>query len=396
MKIAMPYQDGVLLEHFGRAKEFIIYNVSDLDPVTSEVIAPEDLSHAAVARALKEHGVDVVLCGSIGEHARQAVEGEHMLVFSGITGAADDVLERFLQGNLEAADGDFAAGGGCGGCGGGCASGGCAGCSGCGGGAEREPYVETRTFTDIVTLTSENFQTEVLDDPGLILIDFWAEWCQPCRMLAPAFEELNREEPQVKFCRVNVDEQGELAQMFGIESIPTLAVVQDRHTLTGSVGLRSKEEIKAIEEEYAKTETPVVSNNSAHRWTPDVPMVVPEINPEHFDVIQYQKKRLGTTKGFIAVKPNCSIQSYAPVLTAWKEFEPYEVVATTLLLGFAHPQRRTSLCCWIIMLSPTRCDNFTFACAPRVSPASTINERNLLFIVVMICCFGSAKIQTFQ
>ena len=88
MKIAMPYQDGVLLEHFGRAKEFIIYIVSELDPVTSEVIAPEDLSHAAVARVLKEHGVDVVLCGSIGEHARQAVEGEHMLVFSGITGAA--------------------------------------------------------------------------------------------------------------------------------------------------------------------------------------------------------------------------------------------------------------------------------------------------------------------
>ena len=91
----------------------------------------------------------------------------------------------------------------------------------------------------------------------------------------------------------------------------------------------TKDEIKKIEEDYAKTETPVVSNNSAHRWTPDVPMVVPEINPEHFDVIESQKKRLGTTRGFIAVKPNCSIQSYAPVLTAWKEFEPYEVVATT-------------------------------------------------------------------
>ena len=91
----------------------------------------------------------------------------------------------------------------------------------------------------------------------------------------------------------------------------------------------SKDEIKAFEEAYAKTETPVVSNNSAHRWTPDVPMVVPEINPEHFDVIEFQKKRLGTKRGFIAVKPNCSIQSYAPVLTAWKEFEPYEVVATT-------------------------------------------------------------------
>ena len=91
----------------------------------------------------------------------------------------------------------------------------------------------------------------------------------------------------------------------------------------------SKEEIKAIEDAYAKTETPVVSNNSAHRWTKDVPMVVPEINPEHFEVIEAQKKRLGTTKGFVAVKPNCSIQSYAPVLTAWKEFEPVEVVATT-------------------------------------------------------------------
>ena len=91
----------------------------------------------------------------------------------------------------------------------------------------------------------------------------------------------------------------------------------------------SKDEIKAIEEAYAKTETPVVSNNSAHRWTPDVPMVVPEINPEHFEVIEHQKKRLGTTRGFIAVKPNCSIQSYVPMLNAWKEFEPYEVVVTT-------------------------------------------------------------------
>ena len=91
----------------------------------------------------------------------------------------------------------------------------------------------------------------------------------------------------------------------------------------------SKDEIKAIEEAYAKTETPVVSNNSAHRWTPDVPMIIPEINDDHVEVIASQKKRLGTTRGFIAVKPNCSIQSYTPVLTAWKEFEPYEVIATT-------------------------------------------------------------------
>ncbi len=91
----------------------------------------------------------------------------------------------------------------------------------------------------------------------------------------------------------------------------------------------SKDEIQKIEEAYAKTETPVVSNNSAHRWTPDVPMVVPEINPQHMEIIPYQRKRLGTERGFVAVKPNCSIQSYAPVLTAWMDFEPYEAVVST-------------------------------------------------------------------
>ena len=91
----------------------------------------------------------------------------------------------------------------------------------------------------------------------------------------------------------------------------------------------TKDEIRAIEEAYAKTETPVVSNNSAHRWTPDVPMMIPEINADHAKIIEQQKGRLGTKRGFIAVKPNCSIQSYTPALAAWREFEPYEVVATT-------------------------------------------------------------------
>ena len=76
----------------------------------------------------------------------------------------------------------------------------------------------------------------------------------------------------------------------------------------------SKDEIKAIEEAYAKTETPVVSNNSAHRMTPDVPMVVPEINADHLEIIPAQRKRLGTKRGFIAVKSNCSLQSYVPAL----------------------------------------------------------------------------------
>lgn len=90
-----------------------------------------------------------------------------------------------------------------------------------------------------------------------------------------------------------------------------------------------KEDIRALEEAYARAEIPVVSNNSAHRWTPDVPMVIPEINADHLAVIAAQRKRLGTTRGFIAVKPNCSIQSYVPALSALLEYEPTEVVATT-------------------------------------------------------------------
>lgn len=91
----------------------------------------------------------------------------------------------------------------------------------------------------------------------------------------------------------------------------------------------SKDEVKALEEAYAKTGTPVVSNNSAHRRTPDVPMVIPEINPDHLQVIEAQKKRLGTSTGFIAVKPNCSIQSYVPALHALLDYKPNKVVVTT-------------------------------------------------------------------
>ena len=80
-----------------------------------------------------------------------------------------------------------------------------------------------------------------------------------------------------------------------------------------------KEEVVALEEAYAKRECPVVSNNSANRWTPDVPMVIPEINSEHIKVIEAQRKRLGTQRGFIATKSNCSIQSYVPALEPLRE-----------------------------------------------------------------------------
>ncbi|MDS0524636.1 aspartate-semialdehyde dehydrogenase [Clostridium sp. SHJSY1] len=90
-----------------------------------------------------------------------------------------------------------------------------------------------------------------------------------------------------------------------------------------------KEKTKLLEEEYAKHETPVVSNNSANRMVDDVPVIIPEINGQHAEIIEVQKKRLGTKRGFIAVKPNCSIQSYVPPISALMKFEPIEILACT-------------------------------------------------------------------
>ena len=90
-----------------------------------------------------------------------------------------------------------------------------------------------------------------------------------------------------------------------------------------------KDEIKALEEAYAKAECPVVSNNSAHRHTPDVPMIIPEINPEHLDIIPAQRERLGTKRGFIAVKSNCSLQSYLPAMAVVNEKYPIDHALVT-------------------------------------------------------------------
>ena len=91
----------------------------------------------------------------------------------------------------------------------------------------------------------------------------------------------------------------------------------------------SKEEIRALEEAYAKAECPVISNNSAHRFTPDVPMIIPEINAGHMEIIPAQRKRLGTKKGFIAVKSNCSLQSYVPALYPLNKFGVKKVLVCT-------------------------------------------------------------------
>ncbi len=114
-----------------------------------------------------------------------------------------------------------------------------------------------------------------------------------------------------------------------VRSVDDISWFKNNVAMVFSAVDMQKDELIKLEEDYAKAEIPVVSNNSAHRWTKDVPMLIPEINPEHMQLIEVQRKRLGTKKGFIAVKPNCSIQAYVPALAAWKEFEPYELVVST-------------------------------------------------------------------
>lgn len=114
-----------------------------------------------------------------------------------------------------------------------------------------------------------------------------------------------------------------------------LDVLSDMNAIADSVDFvfcaldMGKDELKALEESYAKLECPIISNNSAHRWTDDVPMVIPEINSEHLHIIESQRKRLGTTRGFIAVKSNCSLQSYIPALHPLQKYGLEKVLVCT-------------------------------------------------------------------
>lgn len=98
----------------------------------------------------------------------------------------------------------------------------------------------------ITNITKENFDKEVMQAEGTVLIDFWAAWCGPCRMIAPAVEKIAEERPDVKVCKVNIDDEQELAIKYGVMSIPTLMVVKNGEIVNTAVGLRPKEEIEAL------------------------------------------------------------------------------------------------------------------------------------------------------
>ena len=98
----------------------------------------------------------------------------------------------------------------------------------------------------IINLTRNNFKSEVMGSDKTVLIDFWAEWCGPCRMMSPVIDEIADEVSDVKVCKVNVDEASDLASMFGIESIPTLIVIKNGQTVNKSIGLISKEQVLSL------------------------------------------------------------------------------------------------------------------------------------------------------
>ena len=115
MKIAIPCENGEVMQHFGHATEFTVYTIEDIKPIEKEIVTFDDTDHEKVAGGLKSRGVDLVICGNIGEGAHAAIDNAHMLLISGVTGNADEAVDSFLQGNLELMTGDSSASaGGCG------------------------------------------------------------------------------------------------------------------------------------------------------------------------------------------------------------------------------------------------------------------------------------------
>lgn len=248
MRIAVTYEAGQIFQHFGHTETMKIYDVEDGKILSSEVVDTNGSGHGALAGFLAGHGVEALICGGIGGGARNALAEAGITLYPGVSGSADEAVEALLAGKLDYNPdtvcshhhgedhdcGSHGEGHDCGSRGEGhdCGSHG----AGCGAHKEKQG--------GITVVTAGNFEEEVTNSSGLTVVDFWADWCGPCKMLAPVMEELSREMTDVKFCKVNVDEEMSVAMAFRVASIPTLAFFRDGKYIDQAVGYQPKEVVK--------------------------------------------------------------------------------------------------------------------------------------------------------
>lgn len=248
MRIAVTYENGQIFQHFGHTETMKFYDIEDGKVVSSEVVDTNGSGHGALAGFLADHGVKALICGGIGGGARNALADAGITLYPGASGSADDAVAALLAGHLDydpdtvcahhhGEDHDCGSQGeghSCGSHGEGhheCGS------HGCGSGSKKG---------GITVVTSQNFDAEVKNHKGLAVLDFWADWCGPCRMLAPIMEELSHEMMDVHFCKVNVDEELSIAMAFKVASIPTLAFFKDGKFVDQSIGYQPKEAVREI------------------------------------------------------------------------------------------------------------------------------------------------------
>ena len=227
MKIAVTYENGKIFQHFGHTEEFKIYTVESKDIISSEIVSSDGNGHGALAGFLKGLEVDTLICGGIGKGAKDALKDSGITLYGGVEGDADEAVSAFLNDelifdeNVECSHHNTH-------------------------GHEHTHNCKThayKKYEGITAITDENFSDEVSSCDDLVVVDFWAVWCGPCQMLSPVIDELSEEITDVKFCKVNVDEQQNIASKFNIISIPTVVFIKKGETIDKSIGFVQKEEL---------------------------------------------------------------------------------------------------------------------------------------------------------
>ncbi len=227
MKVAITYENESVFQHFGHTEKVKVYTIEDNNIVSSEVISTEGNGHSDLVNFLKKLGIDVLICGGIGKGAKDALKEAGIELYGGVSGNVDLAITDFINGTLKYNENVE--------------------CShhkdenhNC---SDEHTCKSHKKYNGITVLTNENFEEEVKNCDDLVVIDFWAVWCGPCQMLSPIIDELSEEINDVKFGKVNVDEQQELAMQFNVRSIPTVAFIKNGDVVDLSIGYVSKEEL---------------------------------------------------------------------------------------------------------------------------------------------------------